>query len=139
AADVFMAHSLRGLVQQHEFWVHGERGGDLQCTLATIRQVHGGFLGKILEVDLGKQFAGAVVQLVEHLIAAPEMEGKAGAALQADADVLQHGELGKDGGDLEGTDDAAPRNVGGSLASDFLRSEEHTSELQSRENLVCRL
>src|SRR5690606_5188883 len=30
-------------------------------------------------------------------------------------------------------------NDGGNSSSKFIRSEEHTSELQSRENLVCRL
>src|SRR5690606_42077153 len=31
------------------------------------------------------------------------------------------------------------REAGGPLSTSLLRSEEHTSELQSRENLVCRL
>src|SRR5207302_11273112 len=33
----------------------------------------------------------------------------------------------------------AGRQEGGDLLGQYLRSEEHTSELQSRENLVCRL
>src|SRR5690606_40124664 len=34
---------------------------------------------------------------------------------------------------------AVARNTAGSMSSEVVRSEEHTSELQSRENLVCRL
>src|SRR5690606_41996860 len=32
-----------------------------------------------------------------------------------------------------------PRDIGGALGITVVRSEEHTSELQSREKLVCRL
>src|SRR5690606_41827192 len=44
--------------------------------------------------------------------------------------IYRNGTIGKAKDDLEGT---VP------LLNDLLRSEEHTSELQSRENLVCRL
>src|SRR5690606_41441938 len=37
------------------------------------------------------------------------------------------------------TADRLPRPLHGRLVVQFHRSEEHTSELQSRENLVCRL
>src|SRR5215471_9386722 len=37
------------------------------------------------------------------------------------------------------TDPVAPHQVGGGVAGDEHRSEEHTSELQSRRDLVCRL
>src|SRR5436309_7751841 len=40
---------------------------------------------------------------------------------------------------LMGGVDVLINNAGISIRHSFLRSEEHTSELQSRENLVCRL
>src|SRR3712207_8938503 len=39
---------------------------------------------------------------------------------------------------LEGTNDVR-RKIGGALLAALVRSEEHTSELQSRQYLVCRL
>src|SRR5690606_41689414 len=49
---------------------------------------------------------------------------------------VQHHDLGHD--DPEAGVHARPRGVRAAVV-DALRSEEHTSELQSRENLVCRL
>src|SRR5690606_24427229 len=39
---------------------------------------------------------------------------------------------------IDGAPQAADLAVSAIKAADFVRSEEHTSELQSRENLVCR-
>src|SRR5690606_39628785 len=53
-------------------------------------------------------------------------------ALDATSDQGQHAHRARDQGELQGQ-----QIQGGGLW--VLRSEEHTSELQSRENLVCRL
>src|SRR5690606_41139900 len=50
--------------------------------------------------------------------------------------LLVPGEVGRRGGE-EGDARARERDLG--RAREHQRSEEHTSELQSRENLVCRL
>src|SRR2546422_8311015 len=74
-------------------------------------------LGLIVERDQG--------DLVAHLreVAPPLLDGELGAEL----DALTEGRLA-----------AAERALGGDLDR-ALRSEEHTSELQSRLHLVCRL
>src|SRR3712207_8352319 len=46
---------------------------------------------------------------------------------------------GDAGGDVYGNEFAEPGKGGGGGGRDTLRSEEHTSELQSRQYLVCRL
>src|SRR3712207_8560397 len=53
--------------------------------------------------------------------------------LLGDLDSLFFGEPGQDGLVL------VPAEAGGLAATFFVRSEEHTSELQSRQYLVCRL
>src|SRR5690606_40248592 len=55
------------------------------------------------------------------------------AALEAQLDVRLFDRLGREIGLTEAGRALLPR------AYQILRSEEHTSELQSRENLVCRL
>src|SRR3712207_8868391 len=63
--------------------------------------------------------------------------------LQRPVDVLLRRPQAVDAGDGGDDDDVAPgeQAVGGGVpkALDLLRSEEHTSELQSRQYLVCRL
>src|SRR2546430_5749568 len=59
---------------------------------------------------------------------APGSDAESGAALGAIVDIRAHGvEYPAVGGDVDHT------------AVEVLRSEEHTSELQSQSNLVCRL
>ncbi len=48
-------HALCRLVQQHQLRVHRQRGGDLQRTLAAIRQLHRRQVGHIAQIDLVKQ------------------------------------------------------------------------------------
>src|SRR5438093_10134843 len=50
-----------------------------------------------------------------------------------------HGDCESGGPDGENGGDTLPQNVPGSRAHAGTRSEEHTSELQSLTNLVCRL
>src|SRR5690606_39958140 len=50
-----------------------------------------------------------------------------------------YGELDEMRGDAEVADPEVPVEVLHAIRSGDARSEEHTSELQSRENLVCRL
>src|SRR5690606_41061519 len=47
--------------------------------------------------------------------------------------------LRQDGSDLVGAEPATLEQEAQTIHQEGLRSEEHTSELQSRENLVCRL
>ena len=55
---------------------------------------------------------GALIELVEHARRTPEVERAAARALQRDAHVLQHREMGKDRGNLERAHEAEARDVG---------------------------
>src|SRR5690606_40676520 len=82
--------------------------------------------------DLGEiRIANEVVSIVAGL-AATEVEGVAGMSggiASGVAEMLGRKNLSK----------GVRVEVGEEQAADAFRSEEHTSELQSRENLVCRL
>src|SRR5690606_39914888 len=73
AVDVFMAHALRGFVQQHQAGFHGQGGGDFQGALAAVGQVHGHLRCEVGQVDFGEQFHGPVVQVAQAAVAAPEV------------------------------------------------------------------
>src|SRR5690606_40174435 len=74
------------------------------------------------EVGLLQQVAAVAVGQVDHAVVRPQVAG-------ADAGQVLAAELG------------VPLVRGAEVPAvvDHVRSEEHTSELQSRENLVCRL
>src|SRR3712207_6990132 len=87
--------------------------------------------------ELGVLHAGDVL--------AADVDGAVGGAVEAGEQVHERGLAGArgahDGRELAGGDlerDAA-EGVGGGLAVAGARSGEHTSELQSRQYLVCRL
>src|SRR3981081_4587841 len=58
------------------------------------------------------QARAALVELVEPACRPPEAERAAAPALQRDAHVLQHCQMGKDRGDLEGAHEAEARDIG---------------------------
>jgi hypothetical protein len=62
--------------------------------------------------------SSAIVQRVERTLGAPEVEGPAGAALQADAHVLEHREVREGGRDLERAHHPEARHRRGSLRGD---------------------
>jgi hypothetical protein len=101
ALDVRMGHAGGRFVEQHHLRVEGERGGDLERTLAPVGQLHRGRRGKAAEPDRFNELLGAPVQRVERARGAPELERTATLALQRDAHVLQHREVGKHRRDLE--------------------------------------
>ena len=113
-----MAHALRGLVQQHQLRLHGQRGGNFKRTLAAIRQVDGDLIGHVLQTHFGQQLHGAVIELVERLFAGPEMKSRAQLTLQANAHVLQQSAVRKDGRDLKRANHAAAGNLCRRLAGD---------------------
>jgi hypothetical protein len=104
--------------------LHGERGRDLERALAPVGELTRRDARELAEVHALEERQGALVQDFERLLALPEVEARAQAALQRDAHVFQHGEVGKDRRDLERTDDAAARDVGGLVAGDVLAVEE---------------
>ncbi len=115
-----MAHALRGLVQQHQLGVECQRGGNLQRALAAVRQLHRLGLREAAQVDLLQQRHGFVVECVQAGLGLPEMEAGAQLALQADAHVLQHGEVREHGRDLERSHHAGARHLGCLVAGDVL-------------------
>src|SRR5690606_30939865 len=63
----------------------------------------------------------------------PEVVRGAGSPLQPDAHVLEDRELRKDGGDLEGADDAAPGDLGRLFVGDFVPVEHDTARRWCKE------
>ena len=123
AVHVLVAHALRGLVQQHEFGLHGQRGGNLQRALAAIGQVDGELVGQVFQAHFGEQLHGALIELAQAALAAPEMERRAQLALQANAHVLAEGQVGKHRRNLERTDHAPAGNLRRCLAGDVVAVE----------------
>lgn len=77
AVHIFVAHALRGLIEQHQLGIHGQCGGDLQRTLAAVGQLAGMHLGKLGQAHLVEQLHGPVVELIEYPLRAPEMHRQA--------------------------------------------------------------
>ena len=93
AVHVLVPHARGGLVEQHQFGLHRERGGDLQRALAAVGELARVDARELAEAHGVEQRHRAVVQHVERLLALPEVERGAELALQADAHVLQHREV----------------------------------------------
>src|SRR5690606_24068573 len=127
AVHIFVAHALCRFVQQHEFRLHSQCGGDLKRAFAAIRKIDGDFVSEVFQIDFLKQFEGATVELVEHLVAAPEVERHARSALQADTHVLKDCQLREYSGDLKRTDDASTRDIGRGFLGDFHSVKENAS------------
>ena len=117
---VLVTHALRGFIEQHELWLHGQRGGDFEGALAAIGQVHREFVGQVFQAHFGEQLHGAGIELAQAALAAPEMKGGAQLALQPNAHVLHQRQVRKHRRYLERTDHAAARNLRGLFARDVL-------------------
>lgn len=94
-----------------------------QGTLAAVRQVDGDFIRQVVQPHLGEQLHGAVVQLAQAAFAAPEVEGGAQLALQAQPHVFDQREVGEHRRNLEGSDDPTARNLRGRLCRDVVPVE----------------
>ena len=123
AVDIFMAHALCGLVEQHQLGLHRQRGGDLECAFSAIGQIDRDLVGHVFQAHFGQQLHGLVIELAQAAFAAPEMERCAELALQAQAHVFQKREVGKHRRDLERADHAPPRDLRRTLACDVMPVE----------------
>ncbi len=89
-----------------------KRRSDFQRALAPVRHFHRRRARELGEPDIGKQLVRAIVQRIENMLRAPEIEGSAARALQADADILKRGEMRKHRRNLERANKPEPRDVG---------------------------
>ena len=121
---VFVTHALCGLVQQHQLGVHGQGGGNFQSAFAAIGQLHRRQIGHAAQIHFIQQGHGLVVELVEHALGAPKVHGHAGATLQRNAHVLQHGQVGEGGRNLERPHQTAARHLRGLFGGDVLAIEQ---------------
>src|SRR5258708_23811018 len=64
------------------------------------------------EADIGDQGQGAVVEIVQYAARPPKVERAAALALERDAHVFQHGEMGEYGRNLKRAHEAEPRHIG---------------------------
>src|SRR3989442_5446574 len=145
-ADLLGVHPGRGLVQQQELRPRSERARELQPALLPEGQV-----GRelVLLVAQGRKLE-QLCDLLAPPRLPPEPARKEAAARAVLGRVLRHpqvlpdAELSEEPDVLESTRDAelqplVYRNIPQRLLPEHDRSEEHTSELQSRPHLVCRL
>src|SRR5438445_341198 len=117
---VFVPHARGRLVEQHQFRVERERGGDLQRPLAAVGELRREGVAEVAQADRRDQLGGAAGELAQRPGAPPEVEGGAPLALQRDAHVLERGEIREDGADLERAHESLARHVGGRGAGDVL-------------------
>src|SRR3989449_7145970 len=120
ALHVLVPHARRRLIEEHELRIEGQRGGDLQRTLAAVGELRRDGVAEIAQPHRREQLGGAAVELAQHPVALPEVEGGAPLALQRDAHVLERREIGEDGADLERAYQSLARHVGGRGARDVL-------------------
>src|SRR5207237_4536176 len=85
------------------------------------------------ETEQTQARAGALLAGLEDGAAAEETKVVADLELDGDADVLQHGQLREDAGDLEGTRDAAPAARRGGERGDVVAVEEDTTRRRRQE------
>src|SRR3954467_12715026 len=119
AADILLPEAGHRLVEQHH--LGGERQGrrDLERPLPPISKGRGEAVLEPGEPDRIEQLVGTLVQAVEHAFRAPEMKRVAERALQRNPDILAYAQMREHGGDLERANEAATRDVGGSLIGDI--------------------
>ena len=106
ALDILGAHAGHRLVQQQNLRIKRERRGDLKGALAAIGQRHGGEICIGLDSHPIEQLGGTTIEYLDRALRLPKMIRRAERALQGDAYVLQHREVGEHGRDLEGTHQA---------------------------------
>jgi hypothetical protein len=64
-----MAHARRGLVEQHQLGLHGERGRDLERALAAVGELGSGDAREARELDPLEQRHRLGVEHLERLLA----------------------------------------------------------------------
>jgi len=97
AIDVFVTHSGHGFVEQQHFGIERQGGGDLQSAFAPIGQFHRRPMGEGRKADVGDERHRPLVEDIEDALRPPEVERGSALALQRDAHVFQHRQVGKDG------------------------------------------
>ena len=125
--------SLRGLVEQQQLRLLGDGHRDLQQPLIAVRQGRGRLVGPVEEAEELEAGARAPLAGVEDGAAADQTEVAPSLELHSHPRVLEHGQLGKDAGDLEGARDAAPAARGGGERGDVVAAEEHAAHGRRQE------
>jgi len=74
ALHVLVPHARGGLVEQHQFRIERERGGDLQRPLAAVGELRREGVAEVAQSDRREQLGGAAVELAQHAVALPEVE-----------------------------------------------------------------
>src|SRR5262245_17003986 len=89
ALDVFRAHAGHRLIEQQDFGIKRERGGNLQRPLAPIRQFDRGQIGVGLDTYPIEELGGTAVEDLNGALRLPKMIRGAERPLQGDANILQ--------------------------------------------------
>ena len=118
--DVFMAHAGHRLVERHHFRIERQRRRDLKRALVPIGPLDRRRLCKFAQADIVEQFAGTVIESIEHGFRAPEIEGVPVLALQRDPHILQRGQMRERGRNLKRTHQAEACHIRGRQRRDVL-------------------
>src|ERR1700726_2507978 len=112
AGDVVVTHAGHRLVEQQHLRLERQRGGDFQKALPAIGQFDRQRIHIRREPDVGDQRRGLIVERMQHALGPPEIERAAAPALQRDAHVFEHGEMGKYRRDLKRTNQPEAGHLG---------------------------
>src|SRR5712691_8957730 len=109
--DILEAHSRRRLVEQQETRIERDRQSELERTLLSVWKASRRPRGELIEADVRKEGAGAVVEAAEGAIRHPETEPERRRSLQSERGVLDRGEVIEEARDLERACDTASRDL----------------------------
>ena len=123
AGDVVVAHAGHRLVEQQHLRLERERGGDFQKPLPAIGQFDGQRIHVRRQPDVADQRRSLIVQRMQHALRPPEIERAAAPALQRDAHVFEHGEMGKHRRDLKRANQPEAGHLGGLQRGDVAAVE----------------
>ncbi len=112
ALDVLVPHPGHRLIKQQHFRVERQGGRYLERALAAVRQLDRRPMRERSQADVADERHRPLVEAIKHAFRTPEVERGSTLALQGHADVFEHGEVRKDGGNLKRTNEAQPCDIG---------------------------
>ena len=116
-----------GLVEQQDFRIAGEAEHDFELALLAVREIADLDILAVEEVGLFEQMMGLVVDFLVRRQEAPHHEFRRPQALDRQQHIVEHGQFGKQAGDLEGARHAERGAPVARPVGDVLAEQQHLS------------